>query len=300
MFDVSTPRFVKARPPHYESFYMRAWDAAVPRSVWIRYTTSRSPGSETSGSLWVTAFEPDTVTAFRQDNVPATAGPGGRWIQLGSSSITEDPDRTIRIAGHASEGDLSATWGLAMRPTSDPWLHLAPELLYRAPIPKTKSTSPVVSAHVRGSVVVNGEERTYGSAMLGHNWGSEHAHRWIWIHASDDAGNAVDLVGGRLKVAGRVLPWRISGMVELDGVRRRIGGMCARADVDATHERCVFEVSGVKGEITAGSGVDWIYDDPSGRTHQVHNSSISTLRLRVDGRDLGFEAAAYELGVEAN
>ena len=45
--------------------------------------------------------------------------------------------------------------------------------------------------------------------MVGHNWGSEHAERWIWLHGvafdGDDAW--LDLALGRVRVAGRLTPW---------------------------------------------------------------------------------------------
>lgn len=298
MLDVAAPRFVTARAPHYESFYVRVWDPAIPRAAWIRYTTFLARGRGTRGSLWVTAYEPDGVVAFRQDELTAGAGPGERWATIGDASIWEDPDRSLHLAGRAAADGHSGRWTIAMHPRSDPWLHLAPSWLYAAPIPRTKSTSPVVFAPAAATLEIDGTTRTYTSAMLGHNWGTEHAYRWIWIHGANGAGDAIDLVGGRLKVAGRVLPWKLSGLLATDGTRRRIGGMLARARVDASAQRCSFAVAGLEGEAVAGPHARWSYDDPSGGVHDVTNSSIATVRVRAGGRDLAFTAAAYEFGSE--
>lgn len=297
MIDVAVPRFPTARGAHYESFYLRAWDATIPRAIWIRYTTHRARGEQNRGALWVTAFEPDEVTAFRHDDVHAEPGSTGRWIAVGASSIREDPDRAIHVMGRADVDGHVARWNIALHPRRDPWLHLAPQILYRAPLPKTKSTSPAPYARATGEVELDGVVRTYEAGMLGHNWGSEHAHRWIWIHGADDRGNVIDLVGGRLKIAGRVLPWKISGLVQIDGVRRRVGGVTARAHVEATEERCRFAVSGIRGEVIAGPIARWVYDDSSGGAHAVTNASTSRLQVEVDGRTITLDAAAYELGV---
>jgi hypothetical protein len=300
MVDVAVPRFPAARGAHYESFYVRAWDPDVPRAIWIRSTMHQGPGAPASGALWVTAFEPDGVTAFRRDGLPAAPGADRRWISVGDATISEPVGRTLHLAGSLDAEGHHARWDLTLRAETEPWLHLAPALLYRAPIPRTKSTSPMTDARATGSVEIDGVTRTYRAAMLGHNWGSEHAHRWIWIHGADDDGNVVDLVGGRLKIAGRVLPWRISGMVAVRGERRRVGGITARADVDADEQRCRFAVSGVRGEITAGPLARWVYDDPAGGTHDVTNSSTAHLQIAVDGRTIELRAAAYELGVTAS
>ena len=47
--------------------------------------------------------------------------------------------------------------------------------------------------------------------MVGHNWGSQHAERWIWLHAmSFDAAEEttwLDVVLARIKFVGRTTPW---------------------------------------------------------------------------------------------
>lgn len=295
MIDVAAPRFGSARGPHYESYYVRAWDPVVPRALWIRYTTFRADRGGHTGSLWVTAFEPHGVTAFRQDALMPRPGADGRWISVGDARIGDDAGDT-RVHGAAASNGHTATWDLRLRAQGPPWFHLAPSLLYGTRLPKTKSISPMPLAAVAGSARIDGVERTYPAAMLGHNWGSEHAHQWIWIHGADASGAVVDIVGGRLRVAGRTLPWKLSGLVQVDGRRTRIGGLAARARVAASEAHCVFSVSGVHGEAIAGPSARWRYEDPTGGEHDVTNSSIATLRLMVDDREIMFAAAAYEFG----
>ena len=60
-------------------------------------------------------------------------------------------------------------------------------LLYRAPLPRTKLTSPVPAASFDGTIELPGRTLRLDGwrGMVGHNWGCEHAARWIWLHGID-------------------------------------------------------------------------------------------------------------------
>src|SRR6476661_2581948 len=67
--------------------------------------------------------------------------------------------------------------------------------------------------------------------MVGHNWGSEHAERWIWLHGVgfEQAPDAwLDVALGRVMIAGAMTPWIANGALSLEGRRLRIGGLGAR------------------------------------------------------------------------
>ena len=67
--------------------------------------------------------------------------------------------------------------------------------------------------------------------MVGHNWGAEHAERWIWLHGvgfGEEPEAWLDVAIGRLRVAGRMTPWVANGALSLEGQRHRIGGLGAR------------------------------------------------------------------------
>ena len=44
--------------------------------------------------------------------------------------------------------------------------------------------------------------------MIGHNWGAEHAERWIWLHGVFEQGAWLDKALGRVKVGPVLTPWR--------------------------------------------------------------------------------------------
>ena len=156
--------------------------------------------------------------------------------------------------------------------------------------------------------------------MVGHNWGSEHAERWIWLHAVAfaDAPTAwLDVALGRLKVAGRMTPWVANGALSLDGRRHHIGGLAARGlRVAESPAGCSLRLSAEGGlavqarvEVPAESAAGWRYADPdSDRSefgqHDVINCSIAAVELTVTPADGApsrtvhtAHGGAYELGM---
>jgi hypothetical protein len=150
--------------------------------------------------------------------------------------------------------------------------------------------------------------------MVGHNWGAEHAERWVWLHAvgfAEAPGAWLDVAIGRLLVGGRLTPWVANGAVSLDGARIRLGGIgrvrATRVDARPGAMEAVIGGAGatirVAVEAPAGQTVAFRYADPTGGEHHALNCSIAQVRLRVErGGRPAIELAtafggAYELGV---
>ena len=107
--------------------------------------------------------------------------------------------------------------------------HLPFERLYRSRLPRTKLLSPYPASHFDGEVVIGGDrvELAGWPGMVGHNWGAEHAERWIWLQGSDlggRTGDYIDVALGRVKVGRWTTPWVANGQIVLDGEPLRIGG----------------------------------------------------------------------------
>jgi hypothetical protein len=286
---------------HYESFYLRACHPSEPLGVWIRHTVHKRPGAVPNGSVWFTLWDPDPHAA--KMTVDELSVPRDGWIRVGDS---------VFEPGHAVGSALGASWDLRIEPQAPPFRHLPAEWMYRAPVPRTKTESPAPAARFEGSVTVDG--RTYAvdgwPGMVGHNWGAEHAERWIWMHgiAFDGAEGAwLDAAIGRVKLGPLTTPWIGNGCLTVDGRSYRLGGKARR--VDETPERCEFELGGkgvvVRGEISAPHDrlVGWVYADPGGGEHNTSNCSIASMRLRVE-RDgspplelVTTSNAVYELGM---
>ena len=150
--------------------------------------------------------------------------------------------------------------------------------------------------------------------MVGHNWGAEHAERWVWVQGAGFEGRSpedyFDMAVGRIKVAGMQTPWVGNAMLVLDGKPHRLGGFerVPSTEVDEQPTCCRFGLRGKGVKLTgtvqapAKDFVAWIYADPVGPEHNTLNCSISDLELdvEIDGRPAErlkvSRAAAYEFG----
>ncbi len=298
---------------HYESFYLKAAHPAGGKAVWIRHTIHRRPGEEPVASIWFTWFDADAGgPRATKVNLPASEleFPSDSYIQVGAANLAPGTAQG-RIGAQPGE----AEWNLRFETRSEALYHLPHAFLYRSRLPKTKLLSPYPCARFSGDVRI-GEERfeiDSWPGMVGHNWGAEHAERWIWIQAADIAGVAddyLDIAIGRVKVGPGTSPWVANGRLVLDGVPHRLGGFRGTygTEIEETPSGCEFTVPGknvnVKGKVSAPAKdfVAWIYADPKGPEHHALNCSIADLELRVERpheRHAQIEvagSAVYELG----
>ena len=158
----------------------------------------------------------------------------GDWLDLGPSHIGPAGAR-----GRAQAQGRSAAWELSFGRASEPLRHLPHPKLYDAPVPRTKTESPLPDTAISGWVEADGErwELDAWPGMVGHNWGAEHAERWIWLHGVgfDGAPDAwLDLALGRIRIGPLTTPWIANGAMHLDGERIRLGGLGRRARSTST------------------------------------------------------------------
>jgi hypothetical protein len=173
-------------------------------------------------------------------------------------------------------------------------------------------------ALLTGTVTVDGKDHAVDRwpGMVGHNWGSQHAERWIWVHGMnfDHFGNDswVDVVLGRIKLGPTLLPWVASGAISVEGQRLALGGLRRMRGVDVTERPTGARLmlpgpgdSSVRVDVGADHDrfVGWTYSDPDGHTHDVANCSIADIEvtlMRPKRSDLTLRAsgtAAYEIGM---
>lgn len=295
---------------HYESFYLKACHPEEPLGVWIRYTVHKRPGARPSGSLWFVLFGPDGPQASKVTLDDVGVG-DEHFIRIGESTFGPG-----RIRGAAPSEPLDASWELDFACQTDPFFHLPRGWMYRAPIPRTKLLSPYPAATFRGWLQAGDRMVELGGwpGMVGHNWGSEHAERWIWMHGAGFEGHEdawLDVAIGRIRIGRFTAPWIANGRLTLDGRDHRLGGpeRIRSTEVRERHDGCDFVLTGkdvaVRGSVGAPRErfVGWIYADPDGPEHHTVNCSISDMRLSVTrsglpGTELRLSGgAAYELGM---
>ena len=297
---------------HYESFYLRAVDPGRPRGAWIRYTIHTRPGQAPGGSIWFTLFDGEA------------AGPVASKVTLGPDELSAGDGSLVRIGdsafqpghvtGSAKTEQADASWQLSFD-GAPPLRHLPRAWMYRTPIPRTKLESPSPAATFQGELHVDGRRIAVDGwrGMIGHNWGSQHAERWIWMHGVDldpPGGAWVDVAIGRVKVGPLTTPWIANGAVWLADRQLRVGGPAARGtEVHESPYRCDFVLPGgeaeSRGHVAAPvkDFVGWVYADPDGSEHNTVNCSIAEMRVTVTqggkhAAELGTDhGAAYELGM---
>jgi hypothetical protein len=306
---VPAPHPTEARFPavpvdagHYESFYIKACHPDGGLGVWIRYTVHKRPGALPNGSLWVTLFDAagEGPRAHKETKPAPTAG--ADWIRVGEASMR---------AGVAVGSIDGADWDLRFSGSEPPLFHLPRDWMYRTKLPRTKLLSPLPGARFDGSLRVDGRTIAVDAwrGVIGHNWGAQHAERWIWLHGLTEAGDWLDAALGKVKLGRITTPWVASGALSLGGRRLALGAPGRKLEVREAANHCDFLLTGrgvrVRGTVEAPRKdvVGWVYADPEGPEHNTVNCSIADLRLQVE-RDrtapveLAVEgAAAYELGM---
>jgi hypothetical protein len=284
----------------YESWFVSARDPVSPRALWIRHTRHRPRQGPESAALWCTVIDRDlgkrpavikqVFSAFPQETA---AGPG-------------------QFRGQAAMGEHSAHWDLAITGQQPPLRPLRPPVLYRAPLPRTKLEAVVPDGQVTGMLQVDGREVSVSGwrGTAGHNWGSEHADSWVWLHAAD-FGTApeawLELVLARIRVGPARSPWTAMGALGLSGERVALGGLGRRSRVDARPGHLAADVyaPGTRLRLSVALAEDdrvaVAYADPRGGTRTVTHAALASVELimqRPGNRELTLTSsrAAYEYG----
>lgn len=284
----------------YESWFISARDPGSAQALWIRHTRLRSGQGGESVALWCTVIDrrlgqPPVVVKQVFAGFPAGAAAGPEKFQ-----------------GQAAMGDHRVCWDLAVTGGQPPLRPLRPPVLYRAPLPRTKLEATVPDGQVTGMLEIDG--RTVAASgwrgTVGHNWGSEHADSWVWLHAADFAAAPeawLDLVLARIRVGPARSPWTAMGALSLAGDRIVLGGLGRRPRVDARPDQFTAYVPSPHARLRLSVTTDdddpivVPYTDPRGGTRTVRHAALATIELtlhRPGDRELTLSSSrgAYEYG----
>ncbi len=290
----------------YESWFVSARDPASPRALWIRRTRHRPRQGPESAALWCTVVDRDlgqrpivVKQVFGGFPADVVAGPG--QFQ-GQAAMAARAARTAR----------TARWSLAVAGGPPPLRPLRPPALYRAPLPRTKLEVSVPDGLVTGLLEVDGHrvDVSRWRGTVGHNWGSEHADCWVWLHAADFGGAPeawLELVLARIRVGPARSPWTAMGALGLGGERIPLGGLGRRPRVDAAPGQLTAEVSAPGARVSLSvttaddDAVAVAYADPGGGTRAVRHATLAGVELTVHRQGQGeltlaTSRGAYEYG----
>ena len=307
-----------------ESLFLKLHVPAEKGAFWIRYTLRRpAPGrGEPVGALWAVWQDMDGRRAAGCDTHPARDVAVGRdrfYLRVGPGELSMGR-ATGRVGTASTEGIAPGTleWDLAFSTGGGSLVHFPLEAMYRAPFPRNRIVSPLVSTRFSGTLRIGGREIRIDDApgMQGHNWGPTVSPHWVWCHVNtfaDDEGAVFEAVSSRIRVGPAVLP-----AMTILYLRTRSGELLAnlphhlalaRSRVDGLTWWFGGGASGlhVEGRVTAVAertiGLDYLSAD--GASVRCLNSNLADAELVVSGlpggtRRLESKAGAtLELGGDA-
>jgi hypothetical protein len=200
-----------------------------------------------------------------------------------------------------------ASFDLRWEPRAGELAYLPARWLYDRPVPRSNGAALVPAATVAGALMLDGDEVAIDGweAMVGHNWGTEHAHQWCWMHAGglgEDGRGWLDLALVRIRIGPLVTPWIASGAISLDG-RHHVPAPLHRVTCERTGEQTTVRVAldggaAVTVELRAPrtDTVTWDYASPRGPGRVVDNCSVADARIALetaeDTRSLAVAGAA--------
>jgi hypothetical protein len=284
----------------YESWFVSARDPVSPRALWIRHTRHRPRQGQESVALWCTIIDRDlgqrpavVKQVFGVFPPGAAAGPG-------------------QFRGQAAMGEQTARWDLAVTGVQPPLRPLRPPALYHSPLPRTKLEVTVPDGQVTGMLDTGGRRLSVSGwrGTVGHNWGSEHADSWVWLHAAGFVAAPevwLELVLARIRVGPARSPWTAMGALSLGGELILLGGLGRRPRVDAHSGRLTADVPSPGARLHLSVTTDdedsvaVSYADPRGGTRAVTHTALASVELtlhRPGDREVTLSSSrgAYEYG----
>jgi hypothetical protein len=285
----------------YESHYLTAADPAGGRALWVRFTALKRPGEPAHLTTWLTFFDASdgAPRVLRVTADEPLADPGAGWARSSLGEIGPSGTRgelsDAAGAGRVGrpESAARASWDLRWEPRAGEVAYLPARWLYDRPVPRSGGAALVPAASATGTLVLDSDEvRIDGwEAMVGHNWGSEHAHQWCWLHPGrlgEDGRGWLDVVLVRIRIGPLVTPWIASGAVDLDG-RRYAPSPLRRVTCERAGERTTVRVplsghAALTIELTAprADTVTWDYASPRGPGRVVDNCSVADARIALE------------------
>lgn len=169
---------------HYEVYYITFTDRESGCGGWVRYTMLAPSAADRAATcaLWFAAMDP---------NDPDARTARMRAFPIAELQAHADPFE-LRVAGAvlsqsgASGSFDDVAWELTWSPSPGEHSHVNPRL-ERLGLAQTILRLPQADLAIDGEISWGGRRLSLRGARGGqaHLWGSKHARRWCWMHASD-------------------------------------------------------------------------------------------------------------------
>lgn len=312
---------------HVESWFLKANEPGGRRALWLKATVFARPQSADRShapvppvaEAWAIAFDRERGHVATKTTVPFSTA------RFAHGTLDVTVDGCELSLGHArgalATGGRKMAWDLSVGPErSAPIVHLPSPTLYATAFPSSKAVTPLCDGRVDGDVSIDrgdgaGEERWAVSewpAMIGHNWGRQHARLYAWTHCNswDDAEDlAFEAVSARVRMGPVLSPMATAAFVRYQGQRWDLnaGELFGknRGAISMRRWEATCEGQGLRlhAELAAETDnlVGLYYLNPSGAMTYCLNTKLAHARLELTlpgGRIVvaTSRAAALEIG----
>ncbi|MBW2461078.1 MAG: hypothetical protein JRH11_05495 [Deltaproteobacteria bacterium] len=312
---------------HVESHFLKAVAPDGQRAIWVKHTLLRPTAPDNAGvaEVWAVAFTRDQGPLAAAKSVfPLTDAHFEHApfdYRIGPCRLTAET-----AEGRAASSGHEITWSLGLESLAPEFRPYPLASMYTGPFPKQKALTPVPSARVDGEFTVDGDLWTIDGwqGMQGHNWGEGHSERYAWVHcnafrgadgrgssAQDLAKTWLEVMTGRVRVGGVLLPWLTVGALCLDGEMHSFNGARALTSRNVTVTTTRYRTTLRHGlhrldldvATTPAAMAGLHYENPDGSMTHCLNSKLAegTVKLSAPGRPtrtLHSDAFALEIGTK--
>jgi hypothetical protein len=195
----------------YESYYFRGTSPKDGAAFWLKHNLLRYRG-EAAVKVECTLILFDRTNNRVSTGHDQTTLDPAQFAPLVTHGDWDTLSFALPSASHFAIGETKlqgalpdAAWNLALSRSNEPLLHFTPLALYRIGWPKKKVLTRDVRVTFEGELNV-GKHRIAGTfvGMNGHNWGTEHAHRYAYANCQlwDDGSDAIfDGFSAKVRIA---------------------------------------------------------------------------------------------------
>jgi hypothetical protein len=286
-------------PGLYESHYLKANSPDGAEAFWIKHNMLVPRQGPGIAEFWLIWFRRDEPPKVWKREVPMTE------LTLRGDAIGLVGDR-FRLDPAGCEGAIgNASWRFAFSGGLAPMFHFASPAMYRGGFPRKKLMTPVPNLRFDGEIALGSRTVRVASwlGLRGHNWGSEHAHTYVYGSCNqwDDgaADRAVDGFTARVAIRGVLSP-RLSTLVyrgegeQVD--RNRVRHWLARGVVfEPSRWRLAYRGLELVMEGRDGEYAGLRYRHPQGRESYCYNTKLAAVTVTVHGRRYTSTAGEHEV-----
>ncbi len=237
-----------------ESWFFKVNDDRTGQAVWIKFTAiCPGPGEERLYEVWAMYFPAwgkgrfESVLAikneFPESEIKIVQSMSWCEVRFGKNLFQQKENGMIKSQGSISNDQgVSASWEIEFRGNSK-LEHFPKPFMYTSAFPKRKLVSPFFDAKADGYFKIaygagsksvkksTGKKITAkktskivfkkAPAMEGHNWGTEHSHRYVWCHGNnffeERTGERAVFEGfsGKIKIGPLVTPYMTGLYMEI-------------------------------------------------------------------------------------